>query len=215
MGLLDGKVVLVTGGSRGIGLTIVRRFLEEGATVAFTCRHLPEELLDELGLLGPVCAYESDATSFEAAHEVVQKVHEQFGHIDVLVNNAGITRDKLMLRMGEQAWDEVITANLKSAFNFTQAVSGIMARQRSGSIVFMGSSAGLHGNVGQTNYAASKGGLGVLAELHSAPSLGHQRRGGRSCAFPGERPFDLCNRAGPGLLRGAYGLIHGPSTDRT
>ena len=164
MGLLDGKVVLVTGGSRGIGLTIVRRFLEEGATVAFTCRHLPEELLDELGLLGPVCAYESDATSFEAAHEVVQKVHEQFGHIDVLVNNAGINRDTLMLRMGEQAWDEVITANLKSAFNFTQAVSGIMARQRSGSIVFMGSSAGLHGNVGQTNYAASKGGLVGLAK---------------------------------------------------
>ena len=164
MGLLDGKTVLITGGSRGIGLTIVRRFLQEGASVAFTCRHLPEGLLDELSELGPVCAFESDAVSFDAAREVVEKVHERFGRIDALVNNAGINRDTLLLRMTEDVWDEVIANNLKSAFNYTKAVSGIMARQRSGSIIFMGSSAGQHGNIGQTNYAASKGGLVGLAK---------------------------------------------------
>jgi len=164
MGLLDGKIVLITGGSRGIGLTIVRCFLKEGASVAFTCRHLPGGLLDELSELGPVCAFESDAVSFDAAREVVEKVHERFGRIDALVNNAGINRDTLLLRMTEDVWDEVIANNLKSAFNYTKAVSGIMARQRSGSIIFMGSSAGLHGNIGQTNYAASKGGLVGLAK---------------------------------------------------
>jgi 3-oxoacyl-[acyl-carrier protein] reductase len=164
MGLLDGKIVLITGGSRGIGLTIVRRFLQEGASVAFTCRHLPEGLLDELSELGPVCAFESDAMSFDGAREVVEKVHERFGRIDALVNNAGINRDTLLLRMTEDVWDEVIANNLKSAFNYTKAVSSIMARQRSGSIIFMGSSAGQHGNIGQTNYAASKGGLVGLAK---------------------------------------------------
>jgi len=171
MGLLDGKVVLVTGGSRGIGLTIVRRFLEEGAKVAFTCRHLVEGLLEKLSKLGEVCAFESDATNFKAAHEVVDKVMERFGRIDALVNNAGINRDTILMRMSEDVWDEVVTNNLKSAFNYTQAVSGIMARQRSGSIIFIGSSAGLHGNIGQTNYAASKGGLVGLAKS-TAKELG-------------------------------------------
>lgn len=164
MGLLDGKIALVTGGSRGIGLTIVQRFLQEGASVAFTCRHLPEGLLDELSALGTVCAFESDAADFEAAHKVVDAVMERFGRIDVLMCNAGISRDTIMVRMTEDLWDEVINGNLKSAFNYSQAVSAIMARQRSGSIIYMGSSAGLHGNPGQTNYAASKGGLVGLAK---------------------------------------------------
>lgn len=164
MGLLDGKIALVTGGSRGIGLTIVQRFLQEGASVAFTCRHLPEGLLDELSALGTVCAFESDAADFEAAHKVVDAVMERFGRIDVLMCNAGISRDTIMVRMTEDLWDEVISGNLKSAFNYSQAVSAIMARQRSGSIIYMGSSAGLHGNPGQTNYAASKGGLVGLAK---------------------------------------------------
>lgn len=164
MGLLDGKIALVTGGSRGIGLTIVQRFLQEGASVAFTCRHLPEGLLDELSALGTVCAFESDAADFEAAHKVVDAVMERFGRIDVLMCNAGISRDTIIVRMTEDLWDEVISGNLKSAFNYSQAVSAIMARQRSGSIIYMGSSAGLHGNPGQTNYAASKGGLVGLAK---------------------------------------------------
>lgn len=171
MGLLDGKIALITGGSRGIGLCIVRRFLEEGASVAFTCRHLPEGLLEELSALGPVRAFESDATDFAAAHDVVDKVMERFGRIDVLLCNAGISRDTLLVRMTEDIFDEVIENNLKSAFNYTQAVSGIMARQRGGSIIFMGSSAGLHGNPGQANYAASKGGLVGLAKA-TAKELG-------------------------------------------
>ncbi|MBQ9462322.1 MAG: SDR family oxidoreductase [Bacteroidales bacterium] len=173
MGLLEGKTALVTGGSRGIGLTIVRRFLLEGATVAFTCRHLPDGLMEELSGLGTVRAFESDAADFESAHKVVERVMEEFGHIDVLVNNAGINRDTLLLRMSEDTWDEVISVNLKSAFNYTHAVSGIMARQRSGSIIYMGSSAGLHGNIGQTNYAAAKGGLVGLAKA-TAKELGNR-----------------------------------------
>ena len=110
MGLLEGKTALVTGGSRGIGLSIVRRFLEEGASVAFTCRHLPEGLLEELGALGTVCAFESDAVDFTAAQEVAAKVQERFGRIDILMCNAGINRDTLLMRMGEDAWDEVIAA---------------------------------------------------------------------------------------------------------
>ncbi|MBQ3908016.1 MAG: SDR family NAD(P)-dependent oxidoreductase, partial [Bacteroidaceae bacterium] len=153
MGLLDGKTALVTGGSRGLGEAIVRRFLREGACVAFTCRHLPEGLLDSLKQEGngQVLAFESDATSFEAAHEVVRQVAEAFGRLDILVNNAGIARDALMLRTSEDIWDQVIDNNLKSAFNYTHAVTPIMARQRSGSIIFMGSSAGQHGNIGQSN----------------------------------------------------------------
>ncbi len=185
MGLLDGKTALVTGGSRGLGEAIVRRFLREGACVAFTCRHLPEGLLDSLKQEGngQVLAFESDATSFEAAHEVVRQVAEAFGRLDILVNNAGIARDALMLRTSEDIWDQVIDNNLKSAFNYTHAVTPIMARQRSGSIIFMGSSAGQHGNIGQSNYAASKGGLVGLAKS-VAKELGG--RGVRSnCLAPG------------------------------
>ena len=185
MGLLDGKTALVTGGSRGLGEAIVRRCLREGAWVALTCRHLPEGLLDSLKQEGngQVLAFESDATSFEAAHEVVRQVAEAFGHLDILVNNAGVARDALILRTSEEMWDQVIDNNLKSAFNYTHAVTPIMARQRSGSIIFMGSSAGQHGNIGQSNYAASKGGLVGLAKS-VAKELGG--RGVRSnCLAPG------------------------------
>lgn len=184
MGLLDGKTALVTGGSRGLGETIVRRFLKEGAAVAFTCRNLPDGLVESLEQDGgPVLALKSDATSFDAAHEDVRKVIETFGHLDILVNNAGQTRDALMIRTSEEMWDDVIESNLKSAFNYTHAVTPYMARQRSGSIIFMGSSAGLHGNIGQSNYAASKGGLVGLTKS-VAKELGG--RGVRSnCLAPG------------------------------
>lgn len=171
MGLLDGKTALVTGGSRGIGLTIVKRFLQEGAKVAFTCRKLPEGLVEDLSKLGPVLALESDATDFKAAQMVVAQVLEAFGKLDILVNNAGINRDALLLRMGEDEWDEVIASNLKSAFNYTKAACSSMARQRSGSIIYIGSSAGQHGNIGQANYSASKGGLVGLAKA-TAKELG-------------------------------------------
>lgn len=183
MGLLEGKVALVTGGSRGIGEAIVRRFLREGASVAFTCRHMPEGLLEDLGSLGQVLGFESDASSFDGAHEVVQQVLAAFGKIDVLVNNAGIVDDGLLLRMSEESWEKVIQANLKSAFNYTHAAAPAMMRQRSGSLIFISSLSGTHGNAGQCNYAASKAGMVGLAKA-TCKELGP--RGIRSnCITPG------------------------------
>lgn len=192
MGLLDGKVALVTGGSRGIGEAIVRRFLREGASVAFTCRHLPEGLLEDLGQLGPVRGFESDATSFNDAHEVVQAVIAEFGRVDVLVNNAGITDDGLLLRMTEESFDKIIANNLKSAFNYSHAVTPGMMRQRSGSMIFMSSCAGVHGNAGQVNYGASKAGLLGLAKS-ICKELGP--RGVRAnCISPGMIDSEMVDR---------------------
>ena len=117
-------------------------------------------------------AFASDAASFEDAHQVVKQVVAEFGRVDVLVNNAGITKDGLMMRMSEQQWDDVINNNLKSAFNFTHAVTPIMAKQRGGSIINMSSVVGVSGNAGQCNYAASKAGIigltkSIAAELGS------------------------------------------------
>ena len=192
MGLLDGKVAIVTGGSRGIGAAVVKRFLQEGATVAFTCRHMPQGLVEQYAALGTVRGFESDASSFDAAHEVVGKVMAEFGRVDVLVNNAGITDDGLLLRMSEESWDKVIAGNLKSAFNYSHAVSSIMMRQRSGSMIFMSSCAGVHGNAGQINYGASKAGLLGLAKS-VCKELGP--RGVRAnCIAPGMIDSDMVNR---------------------
>ena len=163
MGLLAGKTALITGATRGIGRAIALRFAAEGADVAFTYRSQHEaaqSLVSELEAMGVrVKAYTSDAASFEDAHKVVEDVKETFGRIDVLVNNAGITKDGLMMRMDEAQWDAVIDTNLKSAFNFIHACTPIMARQRSGSIISMSSVVGVSGNAGQCNYAASKAGI--------------------------------------------------------
>lgn len=163
MGLLAGKTALITGATRGIGRAIALRFAAEGADVAFTYRSQHEaaqSLVSELEALGVRAkAYTSDAASFEDAHKVVEDVKETFGHIDVLVNNAGITKDGLMMRMDEVQWDAVIDTNLKSAFNFIHACTPVMARQRSGSIISMSSVVGVSGNAGQCNYSASKAGL--------------------------------------------------------
>ena len=192
MGLLEGRVALVTGGSRGIGEAIVRRFLSEGATVAFTCRHMPEGLLDELGKLGIVRGFESDAASFDAAHDVVKQILAEFGKIDVLVNNAGIVDDSLLLRMSEEAWDKVINCNLKSAFNFVHAVTPSMMRQRSGSMIFISSCSGTHGNAGQCNYSASKSGMVGLAKS-VCKELGP--RGVRAnCITPGMIDSEMVDR---------------------
>ena len=192
MGLLDGRVALVTGGSRGIGEAIVRRFLSEGATVAFTCRHMPEGLLDDLGKLGTVRGFESDAASFDAAHDVVKQILAEFGKIDVLVNNAGIVDDSLLLRMSEEAWDKVINCNLKSAFNFVHAVTPSMMRQRSGSMIFISSCSGTHGNAGQCNYSASKSGMVGLAKS-VCKELGP--RGVRAnCITPGMIDSEMVDR---------------------
>ena len=158
MGLLTGKTALITGAARGIGKAIALKFAEEGANIAFTDLVIDENgeaTRQEIEAKGVKCqAYASNAADFAQTAEVVQKVHEDFGSIDVLVNNAGITKDGLMIRMTEQQWDAVIGVNLKSAFNFIHACTPIMMRQRGGSIINMASVVGVHGNAGQSNYAA-------------------------------------------------------------
>lgn len=163
MKLLADKVVLVTGGSRGIGAGIVRRVAEQGANVAFTYRSSADEALAieaELKGMGVEAkAFQSDAASFEQAEQLVKDVLESFGKIDVLINNAGITQDTLMLRMKEEQWDKVIEVNLKSVFNLTKQVMRPMMKNRGGSIINMSSIVGITGNAGQANYAASKAGI--------------------------------------------------------
>lgn len=168
MGLLDGKVALVTGAAKGIGKAIALKFASEGADVAFTdlvINEAAEETIKEIEAFGhKVKGYASNAADFAQTQEVVDQVMADFGHIDVLVNNAGITKDGLMLRMSEAQWDAVINVNLKSAFNFIHALTPVMARQRSGSIINMSSVVGVSGNAGQCNYSASKAGLIGLAK---------------------------------------------------
>ena len=164
--LLTEKTALITGAARGIGKQIALAFAREGADIAFTDLELNEQAQatrDEIAALGvKVAFYASNAADFEAAHQVVEQVMADFGHLDILVNNAGITRDTLLMRMTEQMWDQVIQVNLKSAFNFIHAVTPVMMRQRSGSIISLSSVVGLNGNAGQANYAASKAGIIVL-----------------------------------------------------
>jgi 3-oxoacyl-[acyl-carrier protein] reductase len=168
MGLLTGKTALVTGAARGIGKAIALKFAEEGANIAFTDLVIDENgeaTKAEIEAKGVKCmAYASNAADFAQTAEVVGQVHKDFGTIDILVNNAGITKDGLMMRMTEAQWDAVINVNLKSAFNFIHACTPIMMRQRSGSIINMASVVGVHGNAGQSNYAASKAGMIALAK---------------------------------------------------
>lgn len=168
MGLLDGKVALVTGAAKGIGKAVALKFASEGADIAFTdlvINEVAQQTVAELEAFGhKVKAYASNAASFEQTHEVVAQVLADFGRIDVLVNNAGITKDGLMLRMDEAQWDAVINVNLKSAFNFIHAITPVMARQRGGSIINMSSVVGVSGNAGQCNYSASKAGMIGLAK---------------------------------------------------
>ena len=168
MGLLDGKVAIVTGAARGIGKAIALKFAQEGANIAFTDLSIDDNALEtekEIAALGvKVKGYASNAADFEDTHKVVEQIHKVFGRIDILVNNAGITRDGLMMRMTEQQWDMVINVNLKSAFNFVHAVTPIMMRQKTGSIINMSSVVGVSGNAGQANYSASKAGMIGLAK---------------------------------------------------
>ena len=168
MKLLEGKVALITGAARGIGKAIALKFASEGCDIAFTDLVIDEngkQTEAEIAALGVKAkGYASNAADFEACHQVVADVLKDFGHIDVLVNNAGITKDGLMMRMTEAQWDAVIAVNLKSAFNFVHAIVPVMMRQRSGSIINMASVVGVHGNAGQCNYSASKAGMIGLAK---------------------------------------------------
>lgn len=168
MGLLTGKTAVVTGAARGIGKAIALKFASEGANIAFTDLVIDENgqaTEKEIIALGVKAkGYASNAANFEDTEKVINQIKEDFGSIDILVNNAGITKDGLMMRMSEQQWDAVIAVNLKSAFNFIHACTPIMMRQRSGNIINMSSVVGVHGNAGQSNYAASKAGLIALAK---------------------------------------------------
>jgi 3-oxoacyl-[acyl-carrier protein] reductase len=161
--LLNGKTVLITGASRGIGSGIARVFAQNGANVAFTYSSSEAPALalqDELSKLGvTVKAYKSDASSFEACERLATEVVSDFESLDALINNAGITKDNLLMRMSEEDFDKVIEVNLKSVFNMTKAFQRVFLKQRNGSIINISSIVGVKGNAGQANYAASKAGM--------------------------------------------------------
>lgn len=189
MKLLSGKTAIITGASRGIGRAIAKKFAEQGANVAFTYLASAEkakELEKELSALGvKVKSFQSDAANAKACEDLVNAVVVEFGIVDVLVNNAGITRDNLLMRMSEQHWDEVMNANLKSVFNLTKAIQRPMLKMRKGSIINMTSVVGIEGNAGQANYAASKAGI-----IGFTKSIAHEL-GSRNIR---------CNAVAPGFI---------------
>lgn len=163
MKLLEGKVAIITGASRGIGKGIAEIFAKNGANVAFTYSSSAESALaleNELTALGVKAkGYKSNAADFNEAQKLVDDVLVEFGTIDILINNAGVTKDNLLMRMSEEDFDAVIDINLKSVFNMTKAVQKTMLKNRAGSIINMSSVVGVKGNAGQANYAASKAGM--------------------------------------------------------
>lgn len=163
MKLLAGKTALITGASKGIGRKIAETFAEQGANVAFTYLSSVEKgqaLEQELQSAGTkVKGYRSDASKFNEAEELISNIMADFGALDIIVNNAGITKDGLLMRMSEENWDDVINVNLKSVFNVCKAASKVMMKARKGSIINMSSVVGVQGNAGQANYAASKAGI--------------------------------------------------------
>jgi 3-oxoacyl-[acyl-carrier protein] reductase len=156
--MFTGKVAIVTGGSRGIGRSIVQALAREGARVALTYVR-NKARADEIANGDSIVAFQADVASFEQAKDLVKQVKERFGRIDILVNNAGITRDKLVAMMSEKDWDDVINTNLKGAFNLTKPVVGTMIRQKSGAILNVTSISGIVGMPGQVNYSSSKAGM--------------------------------------------------------
>lgn len=167
---LKGQTALITGASRGIGRAIALLYAAHGCNIAFTYINEDQEAqaltyaLQDTGI--DVLCIKSDAADFAAAHDVVKQVVDTFGKLDILVCNAGITRDTLLMRMNEQQWDDVLNVNLKSVFNYCHAATPHMMRQRSGSIIAMSSIVGIAGNAGQLNYAASKAGIiGLIKSL--------------------------------------------------
>ncbi len=163
MKLLEGKTAIITGAARGIGKAIALKFAAQGCNVAFTDLAINEAALateKELSAFGVKAkGYASNAANFSETQTVVEEIVKDFGRVDILINNAGITKDTLLMRMTEEQWDAVINVNLKSCFNFTKAVQGTMLKQKSGSIINMSSVVGVSGNAGQSNYSASKAGM--------------------------------------------------------
>ena len=164
MKLLEGKTVLVTGAFKGIGRSIARKCAEHGANIAFSDianmekgLSLEKELIDEFGIKAR--SYNSDASDYSAAEKLINDVVAEFGSLHILINNAGIARDNLLMRMTEEMWDKVISVNLKSCFNTVKAATGTFMKQRNGCIINLSSVVGIKGNAGQANYAASKAGI--------------------------------------------------------
>lgn len=190
MKLLENKVVLITGGSRGIGAATVEKCVEHGAQVAFTYRASADQanaLIAQLQATYPdavIRAYASDVRSGEQAQQTIDQVQKDFGKIDVLVNNAGVTRDNILMRMSEEQWDEVINTNLKAVFHYCKAITRPMLKAKGGSIINITSVVGITGNAGQANYAASKAGV-----IGFSKSLG-QELGSRNIR---------CNAIAPGF----------------
>ena len=188
MGLLQGKVAIITGATRGIGKGIAEVFAKEGAKIAFTYAGSVDKakaLESELSNITEIKGYQSDASDYDAAQKLVEDVLAEFGTIDILVNNAGITRDNLMLRMSKDDWDTIIKVNLDSVFNLTKAVIKPMMKAKSGSIINMTSVSGIMGNIGQTNYSAAKAGV-----------IGFTKSVAREMASRGIR----CNAVAPGFI---------------
>lgn len=200
MKLLENKTALITGGSRGIGAAIVEKFAANGAHVAFTflsseekAKALAENLSQQYGV--KVKGYKSDAADFKAAEELAKAVSDDFGQLDICVNNAGISRDNLLLRISPEQWDEVMAANLRSVFNLTKQVIRPMMKVRQGSIINLSSIVGLKGNAGQSSYAASK--AGIIGFTKSVA----QELGSRNIR---------CNAIAPGFIEtDMTGYLHG------
>ncbi len=186
---LKGKTVVVTGSSRGIGFAIAKAFAAKGANIVINDILVPDEAINEIKAMGVGCiGVVADVSDFVQSEEIIKKAKEEFGTVDVLVNNAGITRDGLLLRMKEKDFDDVIRINLKGTFNMTKHASKVMLKQRRGAIINLSSVVGLMGNVGQLNYSASK--AGVLGITKSAA----RELGARGIT---------CNAIAPGFIKTA------------
>ena len=175
--MLNGKIALITGGSRGIGKEIALKFAENGATV------ISGDLIDPDYSHENISHVKLNVTDRENIKEIASEIKEKYGRLDILVNNAGITKDGLLMRMTEDQWDAVINVNLKGVFNMTQAVSRSMLKARKGSIITLSSVVGLHGNAGQTNYAATKGGVVAMSKTWAKEFGGRNVRA--NCVAPG------------------------------
>lgn len=209
MGLLTGKVLVVTGASRGIGRSIAIKAAQNGADVAFSDLKTDENLLSlekELTALGVKAkGYASDASNHEDSQNFIDEVIKDFGKVDALVNNAGITRDALLMRMTEEQWDLVMNVNLKSVFNLTKAVQKYMLKQKFGSIINISSVVGVGGNAGQANYAASKAGI-IGFSKSIAKELGSRNIRCNAIA-PGFIETDMTKTLPEDVIKGWYDKI--------
>ncbi|MGL5055505.1 MAG: 3-oxoacyl-[acyl-carrier-protein] reductase [Fusobacteriaceae bacterium] len=177
---VSGKIALVTGSARGIGRAIVEKFAAEGAQMVISC-DMGAATYEQSNVRHEIL----NVTDRAAVAALVAKIEEEFGRIDILVNNAGITKDALLVKMTEDQWDDVINVNLKGVFNMTQAVAPVMTKNKYGSIVTLSSVVGLYGNVGQTNYAATKGGVITMTQTWAKELVRKGAQVRANCVAPG------------------------------